>query len=88
MSKTSLLYCKSLPSSSSNIGVNMTKGEELSVDLRTLIVDAHKNWKRYKAISKQLLVPVLTFLAIVKKYREIQMVENRERRGRKQKKFS
>ena len=28
--------------------------EELSVDLGTRIVDAHKNWKRYEATSKQL----------------------------------
>ena len=38
------------------------------VNQRTLIVDAHKNWKKYKATSRQLMVPVLTFLAIVKKY--------------------
>ena len=59
--------------------------KELSADLRTRIVDAHKNWKRYKATIKQFLVPVSTFLTIVKKYREFQTVDNPERRGRKQK---
>ena len=63
----------------------MARGEELSVDLRTWIVVARKNWKRYKATSKQFLVPVSIFLTIVKKYREFQTVENPERRGRRQK---
>ena len=54
-------------------------------DLRTRIVVAHKNWKRYKVVSKQFLVPVSTFLTIVKKYRKFQTAENPERRGRKQK---
>ena len=64
----------------------MAWGEELSADLRTRIVDAHKNyWKRYKAIFKQFLVHVSSFLTIVKKYREFQTVDNPERWGRKQK---
>ena len=63
----------------------MAWGEELSADLRTRIVGAHNNWKRYKAIFKHFLVPVSTFLTIEKKYSEFKTVDNPERRGRKQK---
>lgn len=85
MPVTRFLFWKLCRSSSSNGRVSMAKGKELSMDLRTRIVDAHKNGKGYKAISKQFLVPVSTVQSIVKKYREFQMVENREGRGRKQK---
>ena len=78
LQKLTFVFC-------SNIGVSMAWGEELSAYLRIRIVDVHKNWKRYKVIFKQFLVPVSTFLTIMKKYREFQTVDNPERRGKKQK---
>ena len=85
MSTTSLLFRKTWHSSSSNVGVSMVR-EELSVDLRTrkillLVTRIERGIRPYPSS----FVPVSTFLPIVEKYREFQMVENRERRRMKHK---
>ena len=53
-------FCKRWISSSGNIGVSMARGRELSVDLITWIIDAHKNGERNEVLFRQFLVPVST----------------------------
>ncbi|XP_076066022.1 uncharacterized protein LOC143039638 [Oratosquilla oratoria] len=47
----------------------MGKKKELSEDLRLWIVDAHKQGKGYKKISKQFEVPVAMVQSIIKKFK-------------------
>jgi transposase len=63
----------------------MAKTKELSEDLRMRIVNAHKNGKGYKTISKQFLVPVATIQSIIRKYKKVKTVKNLVGRGRKPK---
>ena len=64
----------------------MAKKKEVSEDLRLCIVNAHKEGKGYKAISKQFRVPVATIQSIIRKYKEFHTVKkNIEGRGRKSK---
>jgi len=63
----------------------MAKKKEVSEDLRLCIVNAHKEGKGYKAISKQFRVPVATIQSIIRKYKEFHTVKNIEGRGRKPK---
>ena len=63
----------------------MAKKKELSEDLRSRIVDAHKQGKGYKKISKQFQVPVATVQSIIKKYKDFHTVKNLKGRGWKPK---
>ena len=63
----------------------MVKTKELSDDLRMSIVNAHKDGKGYKAISKLFRVPVSTVQSIVQKYKKFSTVKNIGKRGRKSK---
>ena len=53
----------------------MAKKKEVSEDLRLCIVNAHKEGKGYKAISKQFRVPVATIQSIIRKYKEFHTVK-------------
>ena len=63
----------------------MAKTKELSEDLRMSIVNAHKDGKGYKAISKLFSVPISTVQCIIKKYKKFNTVKNIGKRGRKPK---
>ena len=70
---------------SSSVVIIMVKTKELSDDLRMSIVNAHKDGKGYKAISKLFRVPVSTVQSIVQKYKKFSTVKNIGKRGRKSK---
>ena len=55
---------------SSSVVVSMVKTKELGEDLRMSIVNAHKDGKDYKAISKPFKIPISTVQCIVKKYKK------------------
>ncbi|XP_076029868.1 uncharacterized protein LOC143018394 [Oratosquilla oratoria] len=59
--------------------------KELSEDLRLWIVDAHKQGKGYKKISKQFEVPVAMVQSIIKKFKNFGTVKNLMGRGQKAK---
>jgi len=61
----------------------MGKKKELSTDLRMRIVNAHKQGKGYKAISKKFDVPVSTIQSVIKKFKNFRVVTNLRGRGRK-----
>lgn len=63
----------------------MVKQKELSEDLRSRIVDAHKDGLGYKAISKRFQVHVATVQSIIKKFKVFHTVKNLKRPGRKPK---
>lgn len=65
--------------------IDMAKKKELSEDLRSRIVNAHKDGKGYKAIGKQFQVPVATVQSIITKFKKFHTVENLKGRGRKPK---
>ena len=71
---------------SSSVVVNMAKTKELSEDLRMSIVNAYKDGKGYKALSKLFSKPVSTVQSIIKKYKKkFNTVKNIGKRGRKPK---
>ena len=63
----------------------MVKRKELSDDLRSRIVNAHKDGLGYKAISKRFEVHVATVQSIIRKFKTFNKVENLKRPGRKPK---
>ena len=63
----------------------MVKRKELSDDLRSRIVNAHKDGLGYKAISKRFEVHVATVQSIIRKFKIFNKVENLQRPGRKPK---
>ena len=66
---------------SSSVVVNMAKTKELSEDLRMSIVNAYKDGKGYKALSKLFSKPVSTVQSIIKKFNTVE--KNIGKRGRK-----
>ena len=69
----------------SSVVVNMGKTKELSEDIHMSIVNALKDGKGYKAISKLFSVPISTVEYIITKYKNFNTVKNISKRGRKDK---
>lgn len=63
----------------------MGKKKELSNDLRTKIVNSHKDGLGYKSISKKFEVPTATVQSIIKKFQSHHTTNNLIGRGRKRK---
>lgn len=63
----------------------MGKSKELSLDLRTKLVEAYKSGEGYKTISKRFNVPRSTVRSIIVKEKVHDSVSNRKGRGRKAK---
>jgi len=62
----------------------MVKAKEISLDLRQRIVNAHKAGNGYTSISKQFQVSRTGVRNIIKKLKDINTVQNKTGRGRKQ----
>lgn len=63
----------------------MVKTRELSEDIRSVIISKHKTSKGYKAISKDLGIPVSTVRNVIKKFAKHGTVKNLPGRGGKRK---
>ena len=63
----------------------MVKTKELSEDIRSAIISKHKTSKGYKAISKDLGIPVSTVRNVIKKFAKHGTVKNLPGRGGKRK---
>ena len=68
--------------------VTMEKARELSVNLRTKIIDFHKVGTSYDDISKHLDIPRSTVQYVIKKFSKFGTVETVPGRDRKPKTFS
>lgn len=63
----------------------MVKTKELSEDIRSVIISKHKTSKGYKAISKDLGIPVSTVHNVIKKFGKHGTVKNLPGLGGKRK---
>ena len=65
----------------------MVKTKELSEDIRSAIISKHKTSKGYKAISKDLGIPVSTVHNVIKKFAKYGTVKNLPARGGEEQKL-
>lgn len=63
----------------------MVKTRKLSEDIRSAIISKHKTSKGYKAISKDLGIPVSTVRNVIKKFAKHGTVKNLPGHGGKRK---